>query len=138
MGMNFCPKVLGRMIWKEGRLEKFPLLNTAAFDPSTCTINLITGRKCSVPCHTDYTDVFSGRLGAVKDEWRSFDGKQFEKSAASDNETIVHNSNGVEQMIEASEYTIEEDIYPPTNRPFQNYFRGAWGYHNHNQVSLNP
>ena len=49
MGMNFCPKVLGRMTWKEGRLKEFQMLDNTAFDPSTCTVNLIYGRKYP-PC----------------------------------------------------------------------------------------
>lgn len=34
------------------------------------------------------------------------------------------------------EYLIEEDKYPPNNRTLQNFFRGAWTYHIHNQVCL--
>jgi len=30
---------------------------------------------------------------------------------------------------------MEEDNYPPTNRTLENFFRGAWTYHIHNQVS---
>ena len=33
-----------------------------------------------------------------------------------------------------AEYKLEEDKYPPNNRTLENFFRGAWTYHVHNQV----
>src|SRR5436309_7311925 len=33
-----------------------------------------------------------------------------------------------------ADYIIEEDYYPPNNRTLQNFFRGSWSYHIHNQV----
>jgi hypothetical protein len=136
MGMNFCPKVLGRMTWKERRLGEFPMLDTAAFDPSTCTINRRPGRKCSVPCHMDYKDVFAGKRGAVKNEWRDYSGEQLKGITASVNRTITPNGFDAERMAGVSEYVMDKDPYPPSNRTLQNFFRGAWGYHIHNQVGI--
>lgn len=39
------------------------------------------------------------------------------------------------QLGIVDDYIIEEDKYPPTNRTLENFFRGAWTYHIHNQVS---
>jgi hypothetical protein len=35
-----------------------------------------------------------------------------------------------------SDYILAEDKFPPNNRTLENFFRGAWTYHIHNQVSL--
>lgn len=40
------------------------------------------------------------------------------------------------EALRKAEYRIEEDKYPPNNRTMENFFRGAWTYHIHNQVSL--
>jgi hypothetical protein len=34
-----------------------------------------------------------------------------------------------------SDYNLVEDKFPPNNRTLENFFRGAWTYHIHNQVS---
>ena len=39
-------------------------------------------------------------------------------------------------VLSKAEYKLEEDKYPPTNRTLENFFRGAWTYHIHNQVGL--
>ena len=51
------------------------------------------GNTLPVPCHTDYKDVFAGRLGAVMDESRGFDGTQLKKITASGNKTIIPNTS---------------------------------------------
>jgi hypothetical protein len=35
------------------------------------------------------------------------------------------------------DYKLPEDKFPPNNRTLENFFRGAWTYHIHNQVSCN-
>jgi hypothetical protein len=35
-----------------------------------------------------------------------------------------------------TDYVLAEDKFPPNNRTLENFFRGAWTYHIHNQVSL--
>ena len=32
-------------------------------------------------------------------------------------------------------YNLDDDKYPPNNRTMENFFRGAWSYHIHNQAS---
>ncbi|MCJ1357394.1 MAG: hypothetical protein MMC33_007390, partial [Icmadophila ericetorum] len=134
MGMNFCPKVLGRMIWKENRTQEFPMLDTAAFDPSTPTINRSKGRKCSVPCHESYSDVFVGRPGVVENEWRDYESTPLKEiaSGSKPNTTNPEAFSPIE-IIQQFRYEHGEDLYPPNNRSMQNFFRGAWGYHIHNQ-----
>jgi hypothetical protein len=34
-----------------------------------------------------------------------------------------------------ADYVLSEDKFPPNNRTLENFFRGAWTYHIHNQVS---
>ena len=35
-----------------------------------------------------------------------------------------------------SDYVLAEDKFPPNNRTLENFFRGAWTYHIHNQVCV--
>jgi hypothetical protein len=37
-----------------------------------------------------------------------------------------------------AEYELEQDKYPPNNRTLENFFRGAWTYHIHNQWFKHP
>ena len=137
MGMNFCPKVLGRMTWKENRTAEFPMLDTAAFDPSTTTINRVQGRKCSVPCHENYSDIFVGRPGLVYGEWRDYQDEPLQEINTSELMThSINNSGGgvPTETTQRLQYDPSHDPYPPNNRTLQNFFRGAWGYHIHNQV----
>ena len=43
-------------------------------------------------------------------------------------------STDSKENLSKAEYKIEEDNYPPTNRTMENFFKGAWMYHVHNQV----
>lgn len=127
MGMNFCPKTLGQMTWKENRTQDWWMLDTAAFDPSTPTINFRSRRrKCSVPCHQHYSDVFKGKKGALKNEWRAFEEDSVPQQIVAPSTKREHLNHTI--------YIPMGDPYPPNNRTLQNFFRGAWGYHIHNQV----
>ena len=35
-----------------------------------------------------------------------------------------------------ADYVFSEDKFAPNNRTMENFFRGAWTYHIHNQVSF--
>lgn len=37
--------------------------------------------------------------------------------------------------VNVEDYDIENDPYPPNNRTLENFFRGSWAYHVHNQVN---
>lgn len=78
MGVNFHPRVLGRMAWKDGRDQEFLMFETAAFDPIWTEFNWDREGRCTVPCLRDYSAVFKGKTGAIKDEWESYSGPQLE------------------------------------------------------------
>lgn len=190
MGLNFHPRVIGRMAWKDGRDQEFLMLETAAFDPIWTEFNWDREGRCTVPCLRDYNAVFKGKTGALKDEWESYDGPELphynyttstftgesEKGgvlsslihAAHSDESVTLEARNVEPLYQDSdritvsqmaeplesfttsdeeiaalvksgvvkEYIMEEDKYAPTNRTLENFFRGAYTYHIHNQVSV--
>lgn len=181
MGLNFHPRVIGRMAWKDHRDQEFLMLETAAFDPIWTEFNWDREGRCTVPCLRDYSAIFKGKPTALKDEWESYDGPQLPPANSSldtdDSEGflshLIHtihsdveprdvvaqdgsshsitisamaeplgsfatNSKEKEALLKAGvvkEYRLEEDKYPPNNRTLENFFRGAWTYHVHNQVS---
>lgn len=151
------------MAWKDGRDLEFHMLETAAVDPIWTEFNWDREGKCTVPCLRDYSAVFKGKPGAIKDEWESYDGPQAEPidletatrkelkaradeptqtpapkhsdkadsfQATLDEETELRKAGVV------SNYILAEDKFPPNNRTLENFFKGAWTYHIHNQVSL--
>lgn len=186
MGLNFHPRVIGRMAWKDGRDKEFLMLETAAFDPIWTEFNSGREGRCTVPCLRDYGAVFKGKPGALKDEWESYEGSQMplinfteaaaekegffaklsQKLSPASTEPKVQQRSVVAEagdddhisispMAEpldsftvsndelkalrksgvVKDYQLEEDKYPPSNRTLENFFRGAWTYHIHNQVS---
>lgn len=188
MGLNFHPRVIGRMAWKDGRDQEFLMLETAAFDPIWTEFNWDREGRCTVPCLRDYSAAFKGKAGAVKDEWESYDGPQLERIGASTTVELkaqkADGDSGSSSALEAhsgrthhrrnrhenddlrassaaqgkqapqdsfsptsdeeaelrqagvvADYILEEDKFPPNNRTLENFFRGAWTYHIHNQVS---
>jgi hypothetical protein len=154
MGVNFHPRVL----WTEFNWDR-------------------EGR-CTVPCIRDYSAVFKGKIGGVKDEWESYDGPQIERIDLKDaqrkelrmpsNSTVAKRGEDnvpvsaasptpdhankaehpdsfqatLDEEVElrkagvVSDYVLAEDKFPPNNRTLENFFRGAWTYHIHNQVCL--
>lgn len=150
MGLNFHPRVIGIMAWKDGRDQEFLMLETAAFDPIWTEFNWARKGRCTIPCFHDYGQMFLGSKAAFpkNDEWEAYDGPLLkEKNSNSfwgkkknDKQARLELEEGVEvfdrEALAKMEYRIEEDNYPPTNRTLENFFRGAWTYHVHNQVSL--
>ncbi|KAK7508865.1 uncharacterized protein IWZ02DRAFT_472639 [Phyllosticta citriasiana] len=78
MGLNFHPRVIGRMAWKDGRDQEFLMLETAAFDPIWTEFNWDREGRCTVPCLKDYSAAFKGKTNSIKDEWQSYDGPQLD------------------------------------------------------------
>jgi hypothetical protein len=153
------------------------MLETAAFDPIWTEFNWDREGRCTVPCIRDYSAVFKGKIGGIKDEWESYDGPQLEridlKDASRKELTMRVNSTEskrgeenvpssaaaptpyhggkpehpdsfqptLDEEVElrnagvVANYVLSEDKFPPTNRTLENFFRGAWTYHIHNQVS---
>lgn len=161
MGLNFHPRVVGVMAVKDRRNREFRMLETAAFDPIWTEFDRHRQGRCTVPCLHDYGQVFKGENSfPLKDEWESYDGPQL-KLTSDTSKTRSHfwdikrEVGNVEERAAAdtgdsqqplfdkdalrkAEYKIEEDSYPPTNRTMENFFRGAWTYHVHNQWLKNP
>jgi len=153
MGLNFHPRVIGVMAVKDHRNFEFNMLETAAFDPIWTEFNWGRLGQCTVPCIHDYGQVFKGDSKGFpqKDEWEAFEGKEL-KSVTATRGYFWEIKRNVEEMVERAaaktgqgvtydrvaltktEYRIEEDRYPPTNRTLENFFKGAWTYHVHNQV----
>lgn len=160
MGVNFHPRVLGRMAWKDGRDQEFKMLETAAFDPIWTEFNWDREGRCTIPCLRDYSAVFKGKSGAIKDEWESYTGDQLEPIKLEDAQRkeltrAEKNTTHIEKGTHAdsfqatldeeaelraagvvADYVLSEDKFPPNNRTLENFFRGAWTYHIHNQVSV--
>ena len=188
MGLNFHPRVLGRMAWKDKRDQEFLMLETAAFDPIWTEFNWDREGRCTVPCLRDYGAAFKGKKGAIKDEWESYDGPQLEPIKLEDSATkelrlrvaapspdadmtALNPASRLRRSREdldnlptssaspspkdhaesftatddeeaelrtagvVSDYILAEDKFPSNNRTLENFFRGAWTYHIHNQVS---
>ncbi|KAF2438233.1 hypothetical protein P171DRAFT_491519 [Karstenula rhodostoma CBS 690.94] len=171
MGLNFHPRVLGRMAWKESRDQEFLMLETAAFDPIWTEFNWDREGRCTVPCLRDYGAAFRGREGALKDEWESYDGPQLKTLDLKETQSNELRKRGREDVENApasasaptpksehmdsfqatldeevelrkagvvADYVLTEDKFPPNNRTLENFFRGAWTYHIHNQWLKHP
>ena len=145
MGMNYHPKVIGRMAWKDERNQELLMLDTAAFDPSTPYMNHNLRHRCTTPCHRYYSDVFNGRTNDLPDEWRAYNGERLEEITFKRDELNEREEDGASSTIRGDGlqapgtpvslgYGVEKDRYRPSNRTLQNFFRGAWTYHIHNQV----
>ncbi|KAK7549974.1 hypothetical protein IWX49DRAFT_505674 [Phyllosticta citricarpa] len=182
MGLNFHPRVIGRMAWKDGRDQEFLMLETAAFDPIWTEFNWDREGRCTVPCLKDYSAAFKGKTNSIKDEWQSYDGPQLDHvdlsqqrprtriqsqnvvkgrgpsaepsrpgsdapHSAAEQPGADHSDSFTATSAEEAElrkkgvvadYRLEEDQYPPNNRTLENFFRGAWTYHIHNQWLKHP
>lgn len=150
MGLNFHPRVIGRMALKDGRNQEFLMLETAAFDPIWTEFNWAREGRCTIPCFHDYGQVFLGSSASFPkgDEWEAYDGPTLRVKHAVVNQleestqAHAHIEKGVEtfdrEALAKMEYRIQEDNYPPSNRTLENFFRGAWTYHVHNQWAKIP
>ena len=106
MGMNFHPRVIGRMLWKDGKGDQVAMLHNAVFDPSVTNLRRQGTDTCTVPCHKNFESAFMGVVEEMGNEWSNYRGEVGDGMAG--------------------------------NRSLANFFRGAWAYHIHNQVSPIP
>lgn len=147
MGLNFHPRIVGRMAWKDGRVQELAMFETGLFDPIWGEFNWQREGRCTVPCLKDYGMAFLGTREAVKEEWQSYDGPQLELKAGLEmtqpaelrrralQKTVAAKPlKGENGKYGGKDYSIDDDKYPPNNRTMENFFRGAWSYHIHNQV----
>lgn len=111
MGMNFHPKVIGRMMWRDGRNDELKMLHNAVFDPLVTNLRRKGTDNCTVPCHKNFESVFMRNVDEAENEWVAYEGEP-----------------GM----------LTEGTWPPTNRSLEHFFRGAWAYHIHNQVLFLP
>jgi Glycosyltransferase sugar-binding region containing DXD motif len=144
MGMNFHPRIIGRMAAKEGRNWELKMLESAVFDPIWFEWGWDYIGRCTVPCFRHYSSPFRGKPTAFpnKDEWESFDGPQLQhKIKPATGPPKKGSKVGIvttldKEALGRTEYRIEEDNYPPTNRTMDNFFKGSFSYHAHGHVSL--
>ncbi|KAF2670662.1 hypothetical protein BT63DRAFT_372287 [Microthyrium microscopicum] len=173
MGLNFHPRVVGRMAWKDGRDQELLMLETAAFDPLWTEATWGRDGRCTVPCLKDYSAAFKGKANVIKEEWESYDGPSAQTvdinnpptatkdntarskrrdqlhrrqnlnappspeatnsfTATSDEEAELRRAGAI------ADYQLEEDKFPPNNRTMENFYKGAWSYHVHNQWLKHP
>lgn len=179
MGLNYHPRIIGRMAWKDGRNEEFTMFETGLFDPIWGEFNWGREGRCAVPCIKDYGVAFLGTRGVIKDEWESYDGERLPEISM-ESELVKRSSRveveareewsprgrlqpvrrdgsetplnvtgvvaspstkptkGLDGMYGGKRYSLKDDQYPPNNRTLENFFRGAWSYHIHNQVCFYP
>lgn len=107
MGMNFHPRVIGRMLWGDGKGDEVKMLHNAVFDPLVTNLRREGTDTCTVPCHKNFESAFMGEVEEKENEWSNYHGE-----VGFDGEGVVG------------------------NRSLENFFRGAWAYHIHNQVCL--
>ena len=108
MGMNFHPRVIGRMLWNDGKGDEVKMLHNAVFDPLVTNLRREGTGTCTVPCHKNFQSAFLGEVEEKVNEWSNYHGEV--------------------------EVVGEEGALG--NRSLGNFFRGAWAYHIHNQVCL--
>lgn len=119
MGFNFHPKAIGRMLWHDGRNGELKMLHNAVFDPLVTNLRREGTNTCTVPCHKNFHGAFMSRVEEASQEWSNYRGEP------------LPNPN-VTSLV--GDFGSQHWDLPPTNRTMENFFRGAWAYHIHNQV----
>ena len=146
MGLNFHPRIIGRMAWKDGRNEEFVMFESGLFDPIWGEFNWGREGRCSIPCLKDYDGAFIGHGDRVKasQEWESYDDAPLKMIYPRAEELPYQHrvkrgqspnmpaTQGIQKA--PGQYDISTDLYPPNNRTMEHFFKGAFSYHIHNQV----
>lgn len=109
MGCNFHPRVVGRMLAKTGHQNDLTMFETGVFDPLWSFFDRDNIGNCSVPCLTSFAQFYDKY--AITNEW----------SMLQDGDTLaqVRSQGNVNHLIQ--------------NRTLQNFFRGSYVHHIHNQ-----
>ena len=79
MGMNFHPKAIGRMLWRDGRSEELAKLHNTVFDPSVTNLRRKGTVHCTVPCHKNFQQVFKAEVEEQEKEWIAYSGEEPER-----------------------------------------------------------
>ncbi|KAF2753416.1 hypothetical protein EJ05DRAFT_494895 [Pseudovirgaria hyperparasitica] len=162
MGSMFHPRVVGKMALTDGRDKEFLKLNDAAFDPVWTIFEGYEG-QCTVPCLTWIDDAF--RAQKFDAEWSAFEGaplKTLDLSRPQNVKTkldsvqegsslailasiLADRSSSVSDLKTAlrnvgivANYDATRDRFAPSNRTMQNFYRGSYAYHIHNQWAKQP
>ncbi|KAJ6261078.1 hypothetical protein Dda_3743 [Drechslerella dactyloides] len=154
MGINFHPYIIGRLVYKDGRGDEFTMFEDGFFDPIWGQFNTPGVTRCTVPCLVNYGEAFLGKRGAIPNDWHGYSGPQMPaveggvsgdeagRNARSPAMRIVKRwfGSSSRETVKgfAPGYDFERDPYPPTNRTLENFFRGAYAYHIHNQWAKHP
>lgn len=109
MGLNFHPRVVGRMLAKTGRQEDLRMFETALFDPLWSEFDRERSGICCTPCLTDFAQFYKGQR--VVDEWITLDTAD-----------AVPKPQGLGNVEVAN-----------LNRTLSNFYVGAYAHHIHNQ-----
>ena len=80
MGMNFHPKVIGRMLLGDGRVEELAMLQNAVFDPLVTDLRRKGTEHCTVPCHKNFEQVFRAEIDEPELEWSAYHGEDTERT----------------------------------------------------------
>lgn len=80
MGLNFHPRVIGRMAWKDDRNGELLMLESAAVDSIWAEFDGLRVGTCTVPCLKDYREAFKA---VVKGEWAAYQGVDDRQSPSS-------------------------------------------------------
>ena len=80
MGMNFHPKVIGRMMWHDDRIEELAMLQNAVFDPLVTDLRRKGTKHCTVPCHKNFEQVFRAEVEEPELEWSAYRGENTERT----------------------------------------------------------
>ena len=109
MGMNYHPRVLGLMLWKDRRNGELAMLHNAIFDPLVTNLRRKKTSICTVPCHKNFEAAFMEDIEEPQNEWSNFNPTANE---------------------------VDDDVRSKAapNRTMENFFNGAFAYHIHNQV----
>ena len=74
MGMNFHPKVIGRMMLSDGRIDDLKMLQNAVFDPLVTDLRRLGTENCTIPCHKNFEQVFKTDVEEPEKEWMAYSG----------------------------------------------------------------
>ena len=109
MGVNFHPRVIGRMLVKTGHELDLVRFETGLFDPLWSEFDRDRTGKCCTPCLTRYQAFFDPH--PIPNEWSTIESRDLIPTRSSGN---IHSPAGF-------------------NRTLATYYRGAYTHHIHNQ-----
>ena len=81
MGLNFHPRVIGRMAWKDSRNQELLMLESATVDTIWADFDSLRVGRCPVPCLKNYGQAF--KAASPVDEWAGYRGSLFLGSSSS-------------------------------------------------------